>query len=316
VLVQGWLYVDGLRPAAELDGNGAVVSRFLYLGGERTPTVMIRGSVTYRIFPDLSGAPRLVVDSGTGNVVQRIDYDEFGNVLADSNPGFQPFGFGGGLYDRDTHMVRFGAREYDPETGRFATRDPLLFEAQDSNLYEYANSDPINFADPTGLASWAQIGQIGAGFAGGGIAGLAVGALGYTIGNFVGHGFSFRCFSTGDLFWAGASGLFGGMLSVWGASGTFSAALISGVSNVGQTFITNYANGRSTSGTDIGIAFGTGAIGGIVGGASTKTFGFDFGKDLSDIGNLLTPTSIARSIAGNTISNTDYLHLGRSCPCN
>ena len=37
-----------------------------------------------------------------GAIAQRLDYDEFGNVLADTNPGFQPFGFAGGLYDRDT----------------------------------------------------------------------------------------------------------------------------------------------------------------------------------------------------------------------
>ena len=30
-----------------------------------------------------------------------MDYDEFGNVIYDSNPGFQPFGFAGGLYDTE-----------------------------------------------------------------------------------------------------------------------------------------------------------------------------------------------------------------------
>ena len=39
----------------------------------------------------------------------------------------------------------------DPESGRFVTRDPILFGGQDSNLYEYAVGDPINFADPRGL---------------------------------------------------------------------------------------------------------------------------------------------------------------------
>ncbi len=28
-----------------------------------------------------------------GTVVQRMDYDEFGNVILDTTPGFQPFGF-------------------------------------------------------------------------------------------------------------------------------------------------------------------------------------------------------------------------------
>lgn len=38
-------------------------------------------------------------------VVQRPDYDEFGRVVLDTNPGFQPFGFAGGLYDSDTGLV-------------------------------------------------------------------------------------------------------------------------------------------------------------------------------------------------------------------
>jgi hypothetical protein len=66
---------------------------------------------------------RLVVNAADSNpataMVQRVDYDEFGNVTLDSNPGFQPFGFAGGLYDRDTKLVRFGARDYDAATGRW-----------------------------------------------------------------------------------------------------------------------------------------------------------------------------------------------------
>jgi len=54
---------------------------------------------------------------------QRLAYDEFGRVLGDSNPGFQPFGFAGGLYDADTGLVRFGARDYDAYTGRWTARD-------------------------------------------------------------------------------------------------------------------------------------------------------------------------------------------------
>jgi hypothetical protein len=45
---------------------------------------------------------RLVVDSETGDLQQRMDYDAWGRVTHDSNPGFQPFGFAGGLYDTET----------------------------------------------------------------------------------------------------------------------------------------------------------------------------------------------------------------------
>ncbi|HET8934091.1 MAG TPA: RHS repeat-associated core domain-containing protein [Polyangiales bacterium] len=48
---------------------------------------------------------------------------EFGVVLNDSNPGFQPFGFAGGLYDADTGLVRFGERDYDALTGRWTKKD-------------------------------------------------------------------------------------------------------------------------------------------------------------------------------------------------
>ena len=40
-----------------------------------------------------------------------MDYDEFGNVTLDTNPGFQPLGFAGGLYDKETGLVRLGVRD-------------------------------------------------------------------------------------------------------------------------------------------------------------------------------------------------------------
>jgi RHS repeat-associated protein len=80
-----------------------------------------------------------------------LDVDEFGRVTSDTNPGFQPFGFAGGLYDPDTGLVRFGVRDYDAFTGRWTARDPILFGGGDTNLYDYVGNDPVNFIDPWGL---------------------------------------------------------------------------------------------------------------------------------------------------------------------
>ncbi len=77
--------------------------------------------------------------------------DAWGRVLLDSNPGFQPFGFAGGLYDADTELVRFGARDYDAEAGRWTAKDPIRFDGG-INLYEYASGDPNTHIDPTGQA--------------------------------------------------------------------------------------------------------------------------------------------------------------------
>jgi len=92
-----------------------------------------------------------VINLSTGVVVQALDYDAWGNVLLDTNPGFQPFGFAGGLYDRDTGLVRFGARDYDPVNGRWTAKDPIGFGGGLLNLYVYVGNEPINLLDPAGL---------------------------------------------------------------------------------------------------------------------------------------------------------------------
>jgi len=61
--------------------------------------------ISPRICETHHGSLPLVVNAITGEIVQRLDYDEFRNVLVNTNPGFQPFGFAGGIYDDDTGLV-------------------------------------------------------------------------------------------------------------------------------------------------------------------------------------------------------------------
>jgi RHS repeat-associated protein len=151
ILTQRWLYVSQLQIVGELDEFGAIISQFVYGTRANSPEYMVKGGTTYRIVTDQLGSPRLIVNISDGSIAQRIDYDEFGRVVTDTNPGFQPFGFGGGLYDPDTHLVRFGARDYDSYTGRWTTKDPILFRGGQSNLYEYVLGDPVNITDYSGL---------------------------------------------------------------------------------------------------------------------------------------------------------------------
>jgi len=122
--------------------------RSISLIDSRHLMVMTDGTV-YRLITDHLGSVWLVVNAATGEVVQRMDYDAFGRVLEDTNPGFQSFGFAGGLYDDDSGLLRFGARDYDAYSGRWTAKDLLLFD-DGANLYVYAGSDPINFVDPEG----------------------------------------------------------------------------------------------------------------------------------------------------------------------
>jgi RHS repeat-associated protein len=146
----GYLY-DGDQIVAQLNGSNQIVSQFVYATGMNGPDYMVNGVAIYRVISDQLGSPRLVVNTATGTVAEQMNYDEFGNVLADSDAGFQPFGFAGGLKDPDTGFVRFGARDYNPVVGRWALKDPILFQGGDSNLFGYTLDDPINKIDPAGL---------------------------------------------------------------------------------------------------------------------------------------------------------------------
>jgi len=150
-LIKQLLYRDGLAVLAELDGAGSVVGRFAYAGTATSPDLITKGGTSYRVVSDQVGSVRVVVNVASGAVAERLDYDEFGSVLLDTNPGFQPFGFAGGLPDADMGLVRFGARDYDPATGRWTAKDPILFQGGDTDLYRYVLSDPVNKVDPTGL---------------------------------------------------------------------------------------------------------------------------------------------------------------------
>jgi len=156
-VLKRYLYRNKLAPVAELDTNNNVISRFVYGTRINVPEYMVKAGVTYRLVTDQLGSVRAVINTSTGAIVQQYNYDELGNAtLAVGTADFQPFGYAGGLSDPDTKLVHFGARDYDPETGRWMQRDPILFDGGDTNLYEYCAADPVNVVDPGGLAYFSK----------------------------------------------------------------------------------------------------------------------------------------------------------------
>ena len=170
VITQKYLWQGLTQLLAIFDGSDNLLQRFEYADG-RMPVAMTKGAEIYYLTYDQIGSLRLVADT-SGNVVKRINYDSFGNIIADSNPAFQmPFGFAGGLHDRDTGLVRFGARDYDPDVGRWTAKDPIFFAGGDSDLYGYCLYDPVNFVDANG--QFINIGAAGIGAAIGASVGAA-----------------------------------------------------------------------------------------------------------------------------------------------
>ncbi|WP_027187877.1 RHS repeat domain-containing protein [Desulfovibrio cuneatus] len=115
--------------------QGATDSLFLHIGADQV------GSIR-------------TLSTEDGRMVKEITYDSFGNVLHDSFPELSfPLGFAGGLVDEHTGFVRFGYRDYDPQTGRFTAQDPARDLRGDADLYDYCVDDPVSCIDPQGLAT-------------------------------------------------------------------------------------------------------------------------------------------------------------------
>ena len=142
--------------AAELDGAGERAARYVYGTRAHVPNYVVRADGLYRLVTDQLGSVRGVVNVASGAVVQRMDYDAWGKLTRDTNPGFQSLGYAGGLMDRATGLIRFGARDYDPRVGRWTCKDPIRFDAGGTNLYAYCYDRPIGVIDPSGTDVWPE----------------------------------------------------------------------------------------------------------------------------------------------------------------
>lgn len=147
------IYEANDRIAVQFDHKTKTVKEFFYSSDISSPEIMRYKDQYYRFIKDHLGSPRLVVNTKTGQIAQRMDYDVWGRVIENTNIGFQPYGFAGGLYDDVSQLVKFGARDYDPEVGRWTSKDPILFGGGDINLYGYVFNDPVNFIDDNGLSA-------------------------------------------------------------------------------------------------------------------------------------------------------------------
>ena len=91
-------------------------------------------------------------------MVERYEYDAYGavsffdhNYTSIPNSAFNnEFLFTGQMLDSETGLYYYKNRHYNPQLGRFQQRDPLGYD-EGINLYQYVNSNPVNWIDPQGL---------------------------------------------------------------------------------------------------------------------------------------------------------------------
>ena len=85
--------------------------------------------------------------------MKTYEYDSFGNEVKPDEKDDNPFRYCGEYYDKETGEVHLRARYYQPEKGRFLTRDTYTGEEDEPeslHLYTYCYNDPVMYSDISG----------------------------------------------------------------------------------------------------------------------------------------------------------------------
>lgn len=134
--------------AAEADEFGNIDVQYLYLDGHR-PIARLEGDTIHAIHTDELGTPRLMT-ANDGSVVWQADYSPFGRAHVSTELVDLRLRLPGQYEDAETGTHYNYLRDYDPDTGRYLTADPIGL-AGGKNLYAYVSGSPLNATDPLGL---------------------------------------------------------------------------------------------------------------------------------------------------------------------
>ncbi|WP_093838672.1 RHS repeat-associated core domain-containing protein [Streptomyces aidingensis] len=149
------LYLPGMELRQETGSTSVEGSRYYSFGGSTVALRTAADGVRF-LASDHQGTAQLAIDPATGQTVQRrfTPYGGERGTPTGTWPGEK--GFVGGTLDPSTGLTHLGAREYDPDLGKFLSVDPLIDYAspQQMNGYGYANNSPVTLSDPTGLLPW------------------------------------------------------------------------------------------------------------------------------------------------------------------
>ncbi len=117
-------------PVDQIDDNGTTTTTTRYL------------------HHDQLGSTRLVTDT-SGDSVASYAYDPYGNVTATTGtPTITNMRYAGEYFDTETGFIYLRARLYDPTTGQFLSRDPMVASTREA--YGYTGGSPLNFSNYSG----------------------------------------------------------------------------------------------------------------------------------------------------------------------
>ena len=142
-------------------GAVATTTRHIYANGSIIASIEKSTATTteYFILKDHLGSTN-VVANGQGNAVQTLTYQPYGDILTNTKTGkySEPNQYIGQDFDPEQNLSYLQARYMNSPRGQFISQDPVFWSAnqnlanpQSLNSYSYADDNPINRKDPTGL---------------------------------------------------------------------------------------------------------------------------------------------------------------------
>ncbi|MEU6217225.1 polymorphic toxin-type HINT domain-containing protein [Streptomyces sp. NPDC047022] len=158
------LFIGDAQITENLSTSALTGTRYYSVGGATVAERSSTGDIQYLI-PDRQGTDLLTVDYKTQAATRR-QYTPFGTTRGTAPttwPGDK--GYVGGTPDTTTQLENLGAREYDTQSGRFLSADPLLETTDPTQIggYDYAGNDPITSSDPTGAMACESPDECGGG---------------------------------------------------------------------------------------------------------------------------------------------------------
>ena len=163
---------DGLRDSLTYDSNTTTFTwdvnasvpqvlddgNFRYVYGLGLISEVDNSDNTYYYLSDGLGSTAALTDD-SGALENTYEYDAFGAIRDSSGSQDNGFTFTGEQTDASTGLEYLRARYYDPQTGRFMSRDPLAaIPFWPEHAYTYVGSNPANLVDPYGLCLLCQSG--------------------------------------------------------------------------------------------------------------------------------------------------------------
>ena len=169
--VQRFYYDDRWNVIEQRDENDVTEMTFVHGASTDEPiraqrTAAGGGPDSYYLHQNARGDVVAVSDE-TGVCVEKARFDDFGVPETGSTVG-NPYLFQGRWYDEETGLYEFRHRIYDPHTGRFLQRDPVLDSENLGNPYAFVGHGPVSRKDPSGL-DWREDLKQAVGYSGDGV---------------------------------------------------------------------------------------------------------------------------------------------------